>query len=439
MTLFNYYLKLAWLSVRQSPVISTLMVLAIAIGIGTAGTSLTVHHTMSHNPMAHKDDQLYAVQLQSHEEGHHSGTEDGLYYQITYQDAINLSQQSGPVRQAAMIRTGFTVQPENPDQYPFIADGRATGRDFFAMFDATFLHGAAWTDEQGELAEPVTVISQSLNDKLFGGGNNVGRTIDANGKVYTVVGIIADYKPQPLFYDVNNGAFHPHEEMFIPFSLLPVHEIAAWGNTDGWKQEMINSYADRLNSELYWVQYWVELRDSEHRDQYHQQLAAYIDQQQEIGRFTNPDAVSELRRVSEWLEYNEVVSEDNRILLALSFLFLAVCLVNMVGLLLAKFLRHAANVGIRRALGASRGQVMAQHLTEVGLIGLLGGLLGSVFALIGLAGLRQLYPGYDQLARMDLTILFSLLTLALCAALLAGLFPAWRIGRTNPAHYLKSQ
>ncbi|MBY5920216.1 ABC transporter permease [Ferrimonas balearica] len=437
--MFLYYVKLAWLSLRQSPVISALMVLAIAIGIGAAGTSLTVHHTMSHNPMAHKDDRLYAVQLKSHHDDHHSGTDDGLYYQITYQDAHNLSQQSGPVRQSPMIRTGFTVKPANPEVHPFIADGRAASRDFFAMFDAVFQHGAPWSEAQDQLAEPVTVISQSLNDKLFGGGNNVGKTIDANGQSYTVVGIIDDYKPQPLFYDVNNGAFHEHEEMFIPFSLLPVHEIEAWGNSNGWKQENINSYADRLNSEMYWVQYWVELTGPEQKAEYQQQLAAYIEQQQALGRFPSENPTSSLRTVSEWLDYNEVVSEDNRILLALSFLFLLVCLVNMVGLLLAKFLRRAAHAGIRRALGANRGQILAQHLVEVAIIGLFGGVLGSVLALVGLAGLRQLYPGYDQLARMDLTILATLIALSLVAALIAGLYPAWRIGRTNPATYLKSQ
>ncbi|MBY6185705.1 ABC transporter permease [Marinobacter hydrocarbonoclasticus] len=437
--MFFYYLKLAWLSLKQSPVISGLMVLAIAIGIGAAGTSLTVHHTMSHNPMAHKNDRLYAVQLKSHEDGHSSGTSDGIYYQITYQDALNLSQQSGPVRQSPMIRTGFTIKTGREDLYPFIAAGRAASRDFFSMFEATFLHGAPWTAQQDKLGEPVTVISQSLNDKLFGGGDNVGQTIDANGQSYTVVGIIEDYQPQPLFYDVNNGAFHDHEEMFIPFSLLPVHEIEAWGNTDGWKQEAISTYQDRLNSELYWVQYWVELNGPEHKAQYQQQLAAYMEQQQKLGRFPSETPESALRTVSEWLEYNEVVSEDNRILLALSFLFLLVCLVNTVGLLLAKFLRHASHAGIRRALGASRGQILAQHMMEVALIGVLGGILGSVLALGGLAGLRQLYPGYDQLARMDFTILITLIALSLAAALLAGLFPAWRIGRTNPAGYLKSQ
>ncbi|TKB50437.1 FtsX-like permease family protein [Ferrimonas sediminicola] len=437
--MLTYYLKLAWLSLKQSPVISALMVLAIAIGIGTAGTSLTVHYTMSHNPMAHKDGRLYAVQLKSHPDGQDAATADGLYRQITYQDAVNLSRQAGPVRQSPMIRTGFTIKPSKPEAYPFIADGRAATRDFFPMFEVHFLHGAPWSAEQDQLAAPVTVISRSLNHKLFGGGDNVGRTIDANGKSYTVVGIIEDYRPQPLFYDVNNGAFHSHEEMFIPFSLLPVHKVRAWGNTDGWKQEEINSYADRLGSELYWIQYWVELDGPEHRARYQQQLAAYIEQQKPLGRFPSETAFASLRSVSQWLEYNEVVSEDNRILLALSFLFLLVCLVNMVGLLLAKFLRRANHAGIRRALGASQGQILAQHMMEVMVIGVLGGLLGSLLSLFGLAGLRQLYPGYDQLARMDFTILGSLIALSVVAALLAGLFPAWRIGRTNPANYLKSQ
>jgi putative ABC transport system permease protein len=74
--------------------------------------------------------------------------------------------------------------------------------------------------------------------------------------------------------------------------------------------------------------------------------------------------------------------------------------------------------------------------------------LGLVFAVAGLAGIRSLYSGgayedsldvYDRLTKIDFTVVAVTLTLALLAGLLAGLYPAWRIGRTAPAVYLKSQ
>jgi putative ABC transport system permease protein len=142
-----------------------------------------------------------------------------------------------------------------------------------------------------------------------------------------------------------------------------------------------------------------------------------------------------------------VVQSDNRVLVGLAFAFLAVCLINTVGLLLAKFLNGAALSGIRRALGASRRALFAQHMVEVGLIAAAGALLGLALAWLGLAGIRALFTtttvfnkaGMQALGHMDATSLVSAVLLAIVATFVAGLYPAWRIGRISPAVYLKNQ
>jgi putative ABC transport system permease protein len=134
-----------------------------------------------------------------------------------------------------------------------------------------------------------------------------------------------------------------------------------------------------------------------------------------------------------------VVRDDNRVLVGLSFMFLAVCLLNMIGLLLAKFLGAAPLVGLRRALGASRATIFRQHLIEVGVIGGCGGLLGIGMAALGLLGVRQLYENYNELTRLDLTMGLIALAIALASGLLAGLYPTWRVCRVQPATYLKTQ
>ena len=73
----------------------------------------------------------------------------------------------------------------------------------------------------------------------------------------------------------------------------------------------------------------------------------------------------------------------------LAFGFLLVCLLNTVGLLLAKFLRRSGEIGVRRALGASRRAIFAQCLVEAGAVGLVGGVLGLGLALLGLWAVRQ--------------------------------------------------
>ena len=107
----------------------------------------------------------------------------------------------------------------------------------------------------------------------------------------------------------------------------------------------------------------------------------------------------------EWLDYNKVVPSDVRLQVWLAFGFLLVCLVNTVGLLLAKFLRRAVEIGVRRALGASRRAIFAQCLIEAGAVGLAGGILGLGLAWLGLWAVRQQPASYAELAQLDLAML----------------------------------
>lgn len=150
-------------------------------------------------------------------------------------------------------------------------------------------------------------------------------------------------------------------------------------------------------------------------------------------------ATAELADVEQWLNINKVVPEDNKILVGLSALFLLVCLVNMLGLLLAKFLKRAPEVGVRRAIGASRAQIFAQHMVEVGLIGFCGGLLGLMWAWGSLSMLSAHFELQDALTQLDLTMWVLAPCIAIFTALIAGIYPAWRICATNPSVHLKSQ
>ena len=119
-------------------------------------------------------------------------------------------------------------------------------------------------------------------------------------------------------------------------------------------------------------------------------LDSYWEQRHKAGRFPRKRN-NRLTDVDHWLQDQQVVQSDNRVLVGLAFAFLAVCLINTVGLLLAKFLNGAALSGVRRALGASRRALFMQHMVEVGLIAATGAVLGLVFAWLGLAGIRSLF------------------------------------------------
>ncbi len=440
--MFAYYFRLAWLSIRKTPVMSALMVLAIAVGVGVAMTTLTLQYMMSKNPLDHKNEVLYAVQLDAWDPDNPThNTSNHMPDLLTYQDVTNLLRSDIPVRQAGMHRTGGAVQVPDSDTPAYLAEARVTGRDFFGLFNVPFLYGAPW-DAQAD-QDPVyqVVLSKALNDRLFNGDNSIGRTLLLDGKAFTVVGVTNHWDMVPKVYDLSNGPLNTVEEFYMPFGLHRALEMDTWGNTNGWQRVEMNSYEDFLQSEDVWLQHWVELPDAETKARYEQFLAGYVAQQQAQDRFQNQrDHKYAISTPDQWMKLNRVVGNDSKVLSLISLAFLLVCVVNTVALLLAKFLRKAPEAGVRRALGASRGAIFAQHLIESACIGLMGGLLGIGLTLLSLKGIDKLIPRqFDRIAHMDWQMLLAAVALALLASLLAGFYPAWRIGRTNPAHYLKTQ
>jgi putative ABC transport system permease protein len=336
----------------------------------------------------------------------------------------------------------LAVQTDDVNFVPILQGVRVTDSDFFKMFDVPFLYGNTW--DKSVDTEPAyhVVINETLNQKLFGGENSVGKTMYLNRKPYQVVGVIKTWSPAPKYYDPTNGAFNESEQIFVPFSLTTIEEFDVWGNSSGWKFEPMNSYSDRINSEKVWLLYWVDLPDADTIASYRTWLNNYVDEQKTLGRFTDNKSAADsvkLSDVATWLEYNNVVPEDNKILVGLSVLFLSVCLVNILGLMLTKFLKRAPEVGVRRAIGASRAQIFAQYMVEVGMIGLLGGVLGLVWAWAALYGLSAKFEVAEGLTHLSASMWIITPSIAVGTALLAGLYPAWIVCRTKPSVYLKSQ
>jgi putative ABC transport system permease protein len=157
-----------------------------------------------------------------------------------------------------------------------------------------------------------------------------------------------------------------------------------------------------------------------------------------VGRFERPTNVR-LRNVNEWLVHQKVLPSDVRLQLWLALGFLLVCLTNTVGLLLAKCLRRSADIGVRRALGATRADVFKQFLVEALMVGFAGGALGLLLSALGLWLVRQSPAEYAAQAQMDWAMLATTLAVSLLASVLAGLLPAWRASSVAPAQQLKAQ
>jgi putative ABC transport system permease protein len=335
-----------------------------------------------------------------------------------------------------MYKGYYTIHPEAEGQRPFRGVARMCTADFFAMFDTPFRYGSGWTHEADEVPEMVAVLGEEMNQRLFGGENSVGRTVRIEDREFRVVGVLEHWRPMPKFYDTHNGPFGEAEDIFLPLRFGIETEMYSWGNTNCWKPTE-DTYEGFIQSECTWIQLWTQLDTAEQRQQYHAFLDAYAAEQRALGRFQRPTN-NKLRDVMAWLRYEEVVPPEARALLINALLFLLVCSVNLIGILLGKFLGRAPEIGVRRALGASRRWVFSQHLIECGLIGVLGCLLGLALTTGSLRLLDRLFNDAFEF-QLDLNMFLVALALALTAAMIAGVYPAWRICRVQPGVYLKTQ
>jgi len=403
-------------------------------------TIVNIDYVMSGNPIPERSDVLFHVQLDSWDPYEAANDGERPPRQVTYRDGTALLAARQARRQVLSYRSNRVVQPDDPELLPFGAESRSTSADFFAMFDTPFLYGGGWDAAADDNREYVAVIGRELNERLFGGENPVGRTLMMNGKRYRLSGVMDTWEPTPKFYDVNNQTFGEVEEVFFPLSVSIADEVGSDGNTNCWKPIEGNSFQALMDSECVWLQFWVELHGRQEVQDYLSFLDAYAESQKALGRFPRP-LNNRLSDVMQWMALEEVVDDDVQVLLGLAVLFLIVCLLNTIGLLLAKVVRRAGDISLRRALGASRRAIFAQYIVEAGLIGLAGGLLGIATTWLGLQGIRGLYGQIDYISRLvalDWVMIFAAIGLAIVAALGAALYPTWRACAIAPASQLKT-
>lgn len=432
--MFGYYLDLALRSLKRNKVLTTLMVLALALGIGACITTLTVFRLLSGDPLPQKSAQLFYPQLDPYPKDQPFSRSDKMPWLMTYVDAMNLVREHKAERQAAIAMTHVKVTPPGASGKPFFSDGVMTTADFFPMFGATYQYGAGWSAMDDDNRAPVVVIAGFLNDKLFAGANSVGRSIRINKHDFRIVGVLRHWAPQPRFYGLHLGG-HDYGQADAVF--LPLQAARAVGMTPSSRISFGDNAAAPLETaSSIWLGVWVQLSSAEKVAGYQRYLTNYAAQQVALGRFQR--SRTKLSGLMQWLTDQHVVPDDVRLQMGLAFGFLLICVVNTVGLLLAKCLRRSREIGVRRALGASRGAIFQQFMVEAGIVGVAGGLLGLLFAEAGLWGIRQQPAEYASMAHLDMGMFVLTFVVALFASIVAGLLPAWRACAVAPAPQLKA-
>ena len=437
--MWGYYLGLALRSSLRSKALTALVITLLAFGVAACMVSYAVFRATTSDPLPAKSSQLYVPLIDNIGPSYtYRGEPDET---LSYIDAMALLRANKASRQTLLYPTKWQVESDNRSVPASDKTGDAVTADFFSMFDVPFRFGTGWTANDDAQHATVAVISRHLNEALFGGQNSVGQEIRLDGQLFRIGGVLEDWNPRPRFFDVGDDVrpFDDVGDIYIPlsratdmkkdstFSLCPTDSQAFdesnWG-------AYLQSECDRIVA-------WVELPTPADANRYREYLRHYAGEQRRLGRFSWPPNIR-LRNLTDWLAYLQVTPRASTLSMLVSASFLLIVLVNVVGLMLARFMRRAPEIGIRRALGASRAAIYRQFLIEAATIGFVGGLLGVVLTLLGVWGAGGLFePNIARLVHADTSLIALTVLLAIVATVASALYPTWRAAQTQAAWQIK--
>lgn len=384
---FRYALR----TLQQRPGFAAVALLTLALGTGATTVMFTVINGVLLKPVPYSDpDRLAALQEQTD-----WSTQFGNLWSFTYPDFVDCKRESRSLDVAARRFNGGIISA--PGQAEYI-DAREISSNFLSVLGVSPFRGRTFLAEEDRLgAAPVAIISYGLWQSRFGGSPAaLGEPLVFEGKSYTVAGILP-------------AGFRLSGEEPDLYTLLG------------------QDPSPRLqNRELHGIHVWARLRPGVMLSEARAELAA-------IGRRLSeqyPKSNKGRIFVADPLRPNvgNVRSTLWLLLGAVSLVLLIAC-VNVASLLLARAVSRQRELAMRVALGAGRGRLVRQCLTESAVLALAGGLLGIVLAALGLRPFVLYWPGSLPRAEevhLDWPVLLFALATSLASGLLFGLAPALR-------------
>lgn len=299
-------------------------------------------------------------------------------------------------------------------------DLRRTDAAFWDAMQFDFVEGGPYTAEDDRNGNAVAVLNESARKRLLEEGPAVGQAFRAGGQGYTVVGVVRD---------VPITKKRAYSEIYVPVGTDPS-----------------TTYRDQMLGDF------VGILVAEDRGRF-PEIKSELESRISSAELPEPDRYETLwapaRTQIEHLSWKILNNNDEEndtyvgrliaIASSIALLFMLLPALNLINLNLSRILERSSEIGVRKAFGASSGNLVGQFLVESILLTLIGGILGLILSVGALSAIN----GSDLIPYMKVGINFRVflygLGLSLLFGVISGAYPAWRMSRMHPVQALKGK
>ena len=383
---------------RKNPGFTAVAVLTLALGIGASTAIFSVVYGAILSPLPYPNpDQL--VMVWSKVNGHNNGVSAGDYLDWERQSAVF---QDLVAFTGGRFNLSIAGRPE-------VVRSRTLGPGWFNLQGILFSQGRDFLPEEGILGnEHVVIMTHRLWQERFGSDPHIiGQQLRLDSEKYTVVGVLASGMPDRF-----------ESSLFVPLAFRP----------------------DQINHEFRWLNVMGRLKPGVTLRQANADMDATAQHIAEAYPVSNKGWSASVEPLKNDFTSRDTIKDLWLLLGAVGFVLLIAC-VNVANLLLARGNVRQKEVAVRSALGATRGQLVSQFLTESLALALIGGLLGTSLAWLMLRVVLALLPPFSVPTEADIRVSLPVLFFALAATLLAGALsgcvPAWQNSHCNLSDTLK--
>jgi putative ABC transport system permease protein len=407
------YLAMAWkVSLRRKLyTVISLLCIVLTLVVLLVATALLQHTFMPSGVEGRSERYLQVVMLEARTQGRGGMYRGPVGYKL-------IEQYLKPLRSARVVSAVTLAETVSVYQDGGVSElqMRHTDAEYWRILDFKVLAGRVFSADDVNQGRMVAVINASTAHRLFPDGTAVGRKFTAGNQQFEVAGVVEDALH-----------FNAYADIWVPVTTFP--------NT-GYREQMLGSFSALLMAddaagvpaiqrEVASVARTVQF-DNEH--QHFDTVRFWADTKLDL-------AARQLLQKMDTPDSGAATLLGVLELLALLFMLLPA--LNLVNLNMGRIMERSGEIGVRKAFGATSGQLAAQLLLENILLCLAGGGLSLLCAWGVLAWLEHAGPLPYLKVSLNFAVFGYGLLLTVVFGVLSGALPAWRMSRLDPVHALK--